>query len=214
LVQVNAAAPQTNQGTVSVIYYSPQQAADTNIIGIGWNDSTSNITSVSDSAGNPYEVAVPTARGIGLSQAIYYAKKINAAAAGANTVSVTFDTAVAYADVRILEYSGLDKKDPFDVGASRSGPDGVADSGPVITSFAKELIVGAGMTVGFFSSPGSGFNARVITTPDADIVEDRTTVTFGSYAAAAPVSDAWVMQVAAFKASAKVSKESKNADRE
>ena len=202
LVQLNAATPQTNQSTVSVIYYGSQQAANTNIVAIGWNDSTSNITSVRDSAGNRYEVAVPAARGSGLSQAIYYAKNIKAAAAGDNTVSVAFDTEVAYADVRILEYSGLDKKDPFDVGASRSGPSSVADSGPVIASFAKELIIGAGMTVGSFSSPGLGFNARVITTPDADIVEDKTTVTVGSYAATAPVSDAWLMQVVAFKASA------------
>ena len=62
-----------------------------------------------DSAGNTYQVAAPTARGSTISQAIYYARDIAGAAAGTNTVTVRFDKAVAYADIRILEYSGLDQ---------------------------------------------------------------------------------------------------------
>ena len=53
--------------------HDAQAAGDTNILAIGWNNATSNITSVTDSAGNMYQLAVPTARGTGLSQAIYYA---------------------------------------------------------------------------------------------------------------------------------------------
>ena len=79
---MNAVTPQTNQSTVTVTYTSAQIAGDTNILAIGWNNTTSNITSVTDSAGNTYQLAVPTARGSGLSQAIYYASNIKAAAAG------------------------------------------------------------------------------------------------------------------------------------
>ena len=107
-VQVNSATPQTNQSTVRVTYTGAQTAGNTNILAIGWNDATSNISSVTDSAGNTYQVAAPTARGTGLSQAIYYAKNIKAAPAGGNTVTVTFSTAVRFADIRILEYGGLD----------------------------------------------------------------------------------------------------------
>ena len=57
-------------------YISAQTAGNTNIIAIGWDDATSNITSVTDSAGNVYEIAVPVARGSGISQAIYFAKNI------------------------------------------------------------------------------------------------------------------------------------------
>lgn len=39
-------------------------------------------------------------------QLIYYATRIKAASAGANTVTVTFSTGAAYPDVRIAEYSG------------------------------------------------------------------------------------------------------------
>ena len=72
-MQVNAATPQTNQSSVAVTYTGAQTAGNTNILAIGWNNATSNITSVTDSAGNTYQLAVPTARGSGVSQAIYYA---------------------------------------------------------------------------------------------------------------------------------------------
>ena len=64
-VQVKAAIPQTNQSSVAVTYTGAQTAGNTNILAIGWNNATSNITSVTDSAGNTYQLAVPTARGSG-----------------------------------------------------------------------------------------------------------------------------------------------------
>ena len=42
----------------------------------------------------------PTARGTGISQAIYYAQNIKASAAGTNTVTVTFNTSTPFVDVR------------------------------------------------------------------------------------------------------------------
>ena len=201
-VQVNAATPQTNQSTVTVTYTSAQVAGDTNILAIGWNNATSNITSVTDSAGNIYQLAVPTARGTGLSQAIYYAKNIKAAAAGTNTVTVTFNASTPFVDIRALEYSGLDPVNPFDVGTSASGNGTSANSGTVTTTAASELIFGAGMTTGGFSAAGTNFTSRIITTPDADIAEDRFVTTTGSYSATASLSGsaAWVMQVATFRA--------------
>ena len=198
-VQVNAAVPQTNQSSVTVRYNNAQTAGDTNILAIGWNNATSNITSVTDSAGNTYQLAVPTARGAGVSQAIYYAKNIKAAPAGTNTVTVTFNTATPYVDIRATEYSGLDPNTPFDVGTSASGTSTSANSGTVTTT-APGLIFGAGMTTGGFSTAGTGFTTRVITNPDADIAQDRTVTTAGAYSATASVSGAWVMQIATFKA--------------
>ena len=111
-VQVKAATPQTSQSSVKVTYSGAQTAGDTNILAIGWNNTTSNITSVSDSAGNAYRLAVGPARGTGVSQAIYYASNIKAAAAGTNTVTVKFNAATPYVDIRALEYSGLDSVNP------------------------------------------------------------------------------------------------------
>ena len=88
---------------------------------IGWNDTTSNITSVTDSNGNTYTVAAPVTRGSKQSQAIYYAKDIEG---GADTLTVTFDRAAASVDSRIMEYAGLDQANPFDAQASASGDSG------------------------------------------------------------------------------------------
>ena len=93
----------------------------------------------------------------GISQAIYYAKNIKSAAAGTNTVTVTFNTATPYVDLRALEYSGLDLVNPFDVGTSASGTSNSANSGAVTTTAAHELIFGAGTTTGGFSAAGSEF---------------------------------------------------------
>jgi hypothetical protein len=200
-VQVNAATPQTNRSTVTVSYASAQSAGNTNILAIGWNNATSNITSVTDSAGNTYRLAVPTERGTGLSQAIWYASNIKAAAAGTNTVTVTFSASTPYVDIRALEYSGLDPINPFDVGASASGNSTSANSGSVTTTAASELIFGAGMTGGGFSTAGTNFTTRIITV-DADIAQDRFVTTAGAYSATASLSGSatWLMQVATFKA--------------
>jgi len=201
-VQVKAATPQTNQSSVAVTYTGAQVAGNTNILAIGWNNATSSITSVTDSAGNTYQLAVPTARGSGVSQAIYYAPNIRAAAAGTNTVTTTFSAATPYVDIRALEYSGLDPVNPFNVGTSASGTGTSASSGTVNTTTANALIFGAGITTGGFSTAGANFTTRIITRPDADIAQDRLVTSAGAYSATAPLggSAAWVMQVAAFKA--------------
>jgi hypothetical protein len=156
---------------------------------------------VTDSAGNVYELAVPTARGSGISQAIYYAKNIKAAPAATNIVTVTFDTSTPYVDIRATEYSGLDPINPFDVGSSGSGTSATASSGSVTTTAANELIFGAGITTGGFTGSGAGFTTRIITNPDLDIVEDRFVTSSGLYSATAPLGTAaWVMQVATFRA--------------
>jgi glucose/arabinose dehydrogenase len=196
-VQVQASTPQTPQSTVATTFAQAQSAGNLNVVVVGWNESTGNIASVTDSAGNTYQVAVATFRGSGLSQAVYYAKSI--AGAGSNTVTVGFDKAVNYADVRILEYSGLDQTSPFDVGRSAAGSAVTADSGAVTTNFARELVVGAGITAGCFTGAGSSFTARIITSPDCDIVEDRIVAMTGSYSATAPQNVTWVMQVATFR---------------
>ena len=199
-VQVVAAQPQTNQITVTVRYTKAQAAGDTNVLAIGWGDVTSNIAKVSDSSGNTYAVAAPTVHGSVQSQAIYYAPNIKAAAAGANTVTVTFNTAAAYVDLRASEYSGLDATAPFDVAASATGSASTAASPSVTTSYSSELIFGAGDTSGVFSAAGAGFTKRIITKPDSDITEDKTVSAIGSYNATGKQSGAWIMQVVAFKA--------------
>ena len=196
-VQQSYATPQSPQTSVSAAFALDQGAGDTNIVAIGWNDTTSTIAAVSDSAGNIYQQAIATSRGNGLSQAIYYASDIGGAPAGGNQVTVTFDQPAAFVDLRIAEYSFVG---PFDAGASASGNGSSASSGPVTATESSELLFAAGMTGTTFTAPGAGFTSRVITAPDADIVEDQLAASAGSYSATATLSSGtWLLQLAAFK---------------
>jgi outer membrane protein assembly factor BamB len=199
-VQVNSATPQASESTVTVPYLKAQGAGNLNVIAIGFNDSTSTITKVTDSAGNVYQLAAPLTRGSGISQAIYYAKNINAAAAGANVVTVQFSAAASFPDVRVAEYSGLDSVNPLDTSASAAGSGSTASSGNLTTSAANEVIFGAGITTGLFSGGTNGFTSRIITPVDGDIAGDEFARAAGTYAAAADMAPggAWIMQAAAF----------------
>jgi hypothetical protein len=196
-VQQNYATPQSPQSQVSASYSGAQAAAHANIVAVGWNDQTSSLTNVSDSAGNSYQVAIATFRGAGMSQAIYLAPKIKA---GVNTVTVQFDQPANYVDLRITEYSGLASTNFFAGAVSASGTGSTADSGPLGLSATNELLFAAGMTATSFSGPGAGFTQRVITSPDGDIVEDQVAASLGPFNASAPLgSGQWLMQMAAFQ---------------
>ena len=149
-----------------------QTAGNTNIVAIGWNDATSAITSVTDASGNMYQVAAPTARGTGLSQAIYYAKNIKAAAGGQHgdgrlqrlravcrcprhgVQRARTDKSVRHVGLGVRQLGDRQQRQPDDI-----VPGGV--------------VFGAGMTSGGFTASGAGFTTRIITVPDTDIVNDR-----------------------------------------
>ena len=197
-VQVAAATPQSSLQTVAVGYSLAQTAGDLNIVVVGWNDATSSVSSVTDSAGNSYALAIGPTSGVNLRQSIYYARNIRG---GANTVTVSFNQAAAFPDVRVLEYRGLNTTSPLDAAHGASGNSATANSGAAATTAATELIFGADMVYTGNKTPGSGFTARIITSPDSDLAEDQTVSSTGSYAATATLtaSGNWVMQVATFK---------------
>lgn len=182
--------------TVNVSYKSAQTAGDLNVVVIGWNDTTSAVQSVTDSAGNTYRLAIGPTVGNGLQQSIYYAVNI---AGGINKVTVKFSKSATYPDVRILEYSGYSTLAAI-AGASGNGTS--ASSGAATTAQASDLIVGANTVSTANLNPGSGFTQRVYTSPDSDIVEDKIATTAGSYGATSTLNESgsWVMQMAAFAA--------------
>jgi chitodextrinase len=198
-VQQSYATPQTPQTLVAAAYAAAQTTGNTNIVAIGWNDATASITAVSDSAGNVYQAAIATYRGNGMSQAIYVASSIAAAAAGANQVSVAFNQPAVFVDLRVTEYAGVRASNPFDAGASATGVGTTASTGAVAAGHPSELLFAAGMTSAVFSAPGAGYSSRVITAPDGDIVEDAVPASAGSYNATASLSSGtWILQLAAF----------------
>jgi len=184
--------------TVSVTYTIAETAGDLNVVVVGWNDTTSSVTSVVDDNTNTYVLAGTNA-GNGVSQAIYYAKNIALPTNTTPTVTVTFNNPAGFPDVRILEYSGLSTTAPLDNWTGSSGVSTLADSSGTTTA-SSDLIVGAGTTKSNFTAAGAGFISRVITTPFGDIVEDSNGAQpAGTYNATAVLTNgSWVMQVAGF----------------
>ena len=202
-VQGNYAVPQSQQSTVSVAYLKPQVSGDLNVVVVGWNDSIATIASggVTDSSGNIYTLAAgPTVQSGTATQAIYYAKNIISAAAGANTVTVQFSVPATAVDLRVLEYSGLDMSTPFDAEAGATGS-GTSSTVSLTTSNATDVVIGANLVQTTTSGPGTGLTSRIITAPDGDIVEDEAVAIAGTYNVSAPLSPSglWIMQAVGFK---------------
>jgi hypothetical protein len=194
-VQVAAAAPQSSLTTVRVTYPLAQTAGDLNVVVVGWNNATSTVANVQDSAGNSYSLAIGPTTGAGLRQSIYYAPNIRG---GSNVVTVAFDQSTAHPDIRIMEYRGVSS---VDVSVGSSGNSLMSSSDVAETTSPNELIVAANMVATFSIAPGTGFTRRVITSPDGDIAEDRIVSDIGIYGASAPLGAAgpWVMQMVTFR---------------
>jgi hypothetical protein len=130
---------------------------------------------------------------------MYYASNI---AGGTNTVTVTFDAAAANPDIRILEYSGIASSNPVDVTAAHVGSSAVSSTDTVTTTNPMDLLVGGNIVGAATTSAGTYFTARQITSPNANIAEDRVVPVAGRYSANAFLSGGctWVMQMIAFRA--------------
>jgi chitodextrinase len=201
-VQMAYATPQSAQSSIPVTFASAQTAGNLNVIVIGWKDTTAAVSSVTDSTGNVYALAVaPKANPGFVTQSIYFAKNIAGASANTNTVTVRFNVAAQYPDIRILEYSGLDQVNPIDVTAAAIGNSTAANSGVATTTNANDLIFGANTVSTGNASVGAGFTSRVITSPDDNLAEDMVVSAVGSYSANSSLTSSgpWVMQMVSFR---------------
>lgn len=199
-VQVDSAQPTSPAATATITYSMAQTAGNLNIVIIGWADTTATVQSVTDTAGNTYNLAFNPTLGTGLSQAIYYAKNIKAAAS--NSVTVTFSAAAQSPDVRVLEYGGLDPVTPLDTGGGGAGTGIALDSGPITTAKAGDLIIGASVG-GVVTAAGRGFTTVAIT-PSGNTVEHLIGPPAGVIDATATqaTSAPWIMQAVAFQQAA------------
>ena len=198
-VQENNNLIVVNASTVSVTYAAAETAGNTNIVIVGWGDTSSSVVSVVDDNNNIYRL-VGTTAGNGITQGIYYAANIALPTNNTPTVTVTLNQNAGFPDVRILEYSGLSATSPLDNWTGGTGVSTSANSGATTTS-TNDLIVGAGTTGGTFTAAGVGFISRAITAGFGDIVEDsNATVAAGAHNATATLlaGSTWVMQVAGF----------------
>jgi hypothetical protein len=200
-IQVNGSPNNGSQKSVTVPYTLAQTAGDLNVVVVGWSDTTATVAQVADSSLNTYALAAGTNAGSRVSQVIYYAQGIAAAAANTNSVTVTFNGTATSPDVRILEFSGVATTFALDIWAGAAGNAATADSGAATTSGTGDLIVGAGTNTVSFSGGGAGFtvDAPAGGNPFGDIVEHMVAGGTTADAKATNSGGVWVMQVVAFR---------------
>lgn len=137
-VQGQPGSTQSGNTMTSDAWGFAQTAGNTNLVFIAWYDTTTNIVSVSDVAGNAYSLLGSIRSGAGSSIFAYQAPKI-AAAPTSNLISVLFSAAVPpFAELSVVEMVPC-IIDPatvsFTVGSANPAP-----VGPVTTSYANELL--------------------------------------------------------------------------
>ncbi len=161
--------------------------------------------SVSDTQGNTWVSAVQQQNNTaGRWQVIFYAKNCKA---GANTVTITSAVSQGRIEGVIAEYSGLDTTAPLDqvAGAnSGAGTGTVATAGPVTTTSASELLIGAFSNEtadGLTFTAGASYTVRDKSNGN-EVLEDRIVAATGSYSAPITMSSSvsWTASMATFKA--------------
>jgi chitodextrinase len=197
LVQQAASSTLTTVMSWPVTFASTPKAGHLIVVAVGWTDTTSAIKTITDTAGNTYQLAVgPTPLSPDLTQAIYFATGVKAAA---TTITATFNAAAASIDLRAAEYSGLSALDQKATAAGRST---AANSGPVTTTTAHELLFAAGMCTDLYPNPSTPGFTMLAVTPNGNMFEDEIVAATGTYSATATLASAtvgWVIQIATFK---------------
>lgn len=180
---------------IGVQFGQPQTAGNMNLVVLSWFSSTNNAASVTDTAGNAYSSLGFTSKA-NIAQAAFFAPHI--VAAGTNKIVIDFTGTAGSPELRILEYAGL-ADNPLDVAATATGTSNTTDSGPVSTTNAHDLIIGANTVSQTTTAAGTGFTQRMLVS--GDIVEDREVTETGSYRATAALdtSGDWNMLIAAFR---------------
>jgi hypothetical protein len=122
-IQGNSTTTASATSSIATTFSSAQLSGDLNIVVVEWQQGVT-VSSITDQSGNTYQLALgPSLDGGSGGQSIYYAANIKAAAAGANTVTVTFSASSTNGGgLRAVEYSGIVTVNPLDVAEPRSVP--------------------------------------------------------------------------------------------
>jgi len=192
-VQQAASASLANTTSLTVSFSANTRAGDLLLVAFDYVASVTP-SAVTDSQGNAFAVVGSALKSPqGVLSSVYYAKNIKG---GADSVTITLSGTSSYLEVYLSEYSGINPTSPIDAQAGASGSAGAVSSGSVTTTAAGDIIYGYCVGDGT-CTVGSGFTAR--STLDANLIEDKTAGSAGSYAATGTASNGWTMQMVALK---------------
>jgi hypothetical protein len=187
--------------TIAQAFASNVQAGDLIAVAISWGNSSA--VTCKDSLGNTFAVAATEYdKNNDQSLAICYAANSKA---GADTVTATFGSSVAWRRILVHEYKGIATTSPVDASAEATSTGTAVTSGVAITTVPNDLVFGdvendTGATT---VTSGTGFAKReslsdVDDTASEDLIQavpGSTAITF-TFAA----SETYLAQMVAFKA--------------
>jgi hypothetical protein len=191
----------TSTLALNAVYPLPQHAGDLDLVVVEWAAGPQ-LQEIHDGEANSYVPAIAPQGANGIQQAIFIAPAIVGVVGGANSVQVTFTTPANFAELRIVEYAGLDPATPLDgtsIGTGASDASGT--SGPINTTHAHDLLVASATATTRVSGPSADYTSRVVTNA-GNLVEDREVFATGTYDAALNFTgaSAWEIQLVALRA--------------
>lgn len=197
--------------TAPLAFASNNTAGNLLVAVIGWTNSLANgPVSIADTRGNAWTICTgiydtPNDQGC----TIAYAPNC---AAGANTVTVTFNATALYRRLTLAEYSGAATSTPLDkqqgnVQTTTTATDNITTGATVLPTTDGQLIVGGfqrdGNEFGGNLVAGTGFNQRQVLNSTDHMLEDKIQTTATAVSATATYAagaSSFVNYIATFKA--------------
>jgi hypothetical protein len=176
----------------------PSNPGDLIVVSSYWSSQAVSVTSVTDTKGNTYNLAIGPTNWGGASYrgATYYASNI-AGGGAATTITITYSGAQGGTITFAAEYSGVATFNPLDQVSAQTGTGTVLNSGTVATGQGTELIYGFGMSAGV-ATIDPPYTARSVLSNN--FIADRTVFRTGYYSVTGTNANvAWLCQMATFR---------------
>jgi hypothetical protein len=178
-IQQASADKGTSASSITAAFPRAQTAGNLNVVSIGWRSKTGTVSSISDSKGNTYQLAVGPTRGDPLTGYVYYAKSIAGASAGSNTVTVNFSGSVPSPQMGIHEYRA-DANVALDVATSGTTGDVSGSNWTINTNYPKNLVFNSIITTNYINGVDTKWGrdmmmGRQFSIINGDISSDKIT---------------------------------------
>ena len=186
--------------TVTNLLPAVSTTGDLIVVTLGFDSAAATVSSLTDTAGNVYTLAVgPTVWGTNYHAATYYASNIVAGAVPLTITAKLTANATSFFELYALEYQGVSTGSPLDQVSAATGTGTAMNSGSQTTTQANELIYGYGAGASVTVTVGATYTARSIF--DANFAADKTVAVAGSYNVTGTngAADQWVTQMVTFK---------------
>ncbi len=201
--KIQGGTPGTNSITGS--FSDAASAGDTYFIAIQLNDNTTTVTSVTDTKGDTFTqlgggCSPKTVSGAtNLTEAVYYAQNVAAAAANSNTITVNLSASPSSRQMIGHHVSGLTAT-PFDVCSGGTGTGTALNSGNFTSSVAGDYLVSFSTVAFHITTAGAGWTQETVV--NGNDSEDQFNVAAATYSnqPTQSTSGTWIDIAAAFKA--------------